>query len=203
MSKCIDLTGQKFGRLTVIKRAENKSGQTMWLCRCECGNERFVCGGNLKSGHTKSCGCLNNEMIGNLNKTHHKYNTRLHGIWAAMKSRCYNPKNNRFKNYGGKGIEVCEDWQSFKPFYDWAMANGYREDLTLDRKDGNKNYCPENCRWATQEEQQNNRSNNHLITYNGETHTLAQWAKLKNINSATLAARLKKGWSTEKAMTKF
>lgn len=199
--KFVDLTGQKFERLTVIKRAENKGSQTMWLCRCDCGKERIVCSGNLKSGHTKSCGCLNDEKVGNLNKTHQKCNTRLHSIWTAMKSRCYNPKNNRYKNYGLKGITVCEEWQEFIPFYKWAVTKGYKEGLTIDRIDNSKGYSPDNCRWATQEEQQNNRSNNHLITYNGETHTLAQWAKIKNIKAVTLAARIKNGWTIERALT--
>ena len=144
---------------------------------------------------------MNNEKIGNLNKTHNKSKTRLHRIWAAMKSRCYNPKNNRYENYGGKGIVVCDEWQDFEPFYDWAMSSGYRDDLTIDRIESSGNYEPSNCRWVTQKAQQNNRRNNHLIAYNGETHTLAEWAKITNIKPSTLLARIKSGWSVERVLT--
>lgn len=202
MGKFKDLTGQKFGRLTVIERAPTKNKRTMWKCVCSCPNKTIfiVDSANLTSGHTKSCKCLNNERIGNLNKTHHKTDTRLHRIWGSMKQRCYNPKNNRYKTYGAEGKTVCEEWQEFAPFYDWAMANGYRNDLTIERIDETKGYLPENCRWATQKEQQNNRRNNHLITYNGKTQTIAQWADDIGIKYQTLLRRINVSkWNIEKA----
>lgn len=133
---------------------------------------------------------------------HGGYGTRLYEIWRSLKKRCLNPKTEQYSNYGGRGITVCDEWRdSFQAFYDWAMANGYRDDLTLDRIDGNGNYEPSNCRWATWKEQQNNRRNNHFITYNGETKTLKQWSEQVGIDWDILYSRLKKGWSVEKALT--
>lgn len=118
-----------------------------------------------------------------------------------MKSRCYNPKDISYKNYGAKGISICEEWKSLNNFYDWAMSNGYREGLSIDRIDGNKNYCPENCRWATQYEQSNNRCNNHLLTYNGKTQTIRQWSDETGIEWYTINNRLSRGWSIERTLT--
>lgn len=138
-----------------------------------------------------------------MNYKHGKRHTRIYDIWRSMRQRCYNPNTNRYKNYGGKGIKVCDEWrESFEAFYEWAMANGYADNLTIDRKDTNGNYEPNNCRWVTMKEQQNNRLNNHLETYNGETHTIAEWSEITGIKMCTLWARLKKyGWSIEKALT--
>lgn len=207
MSKLIDLTGQKFGRLTVAERAENgvrKNGSsyTRWLCKCDCGKELIVDGGNLKKGHSKSCGCYAREQIIKTHTTHGQKKSRLYVIWRGMKSRCANPKTNRYKNYGGKGIKVCDEWlHDFKAFYDWSMSHGYADNLTLDRIDANGNYEPLNCRWVTIKEQENNRTNNHWITYNGETHTMMQWAEITGINFHTIKSRLKMGWTVERALT--
>ena len=128
--------------------------------------------------------------------------SRIYHIWNSMKQRCSNPKTISYKYYGAKGVEVCQEWQdSFQAFYDWAMANGYAENLTIDRKDTNGNYCPENCRWATNKEQQNNTSYNKLHTYNGETLNVMQWAEKTNISANLLYKRLARGWDIEKALT--
>ena len=128
--------------------------------------------------------------------------TRIYHIWNAMKQRCSNPKTISYKYYGAKGVEVCQEWQdSFQAFYDWAMANGYAENLTIDRKDTNGDYCPQNCRWATNKEQQNNTSYNKLHTYNGETLTVMQWAEKTNMSANLLYKRLGRGWDIRKALT--
>lgn len=130
-------------------------------------------------------------------KSEHKKaeNKRLYGIWSNMKTRCYNPKVKAYQHYGGRGIEVCKEWQKYDVFYRWAMSSGYQDNLTLDRIDSDENYCPENCRWATQKEQQNNRRNNHLLTYNGVTRTLKQWEEICGIDYSLIKYRLKHGYS--------
>ena len=193
-----DLSGKKFGKLTVIKLAKTPSGQAgaYWECRCDCGNKKIVRAATLKNGDTKSCGCAKFSGVTN----HGLYKTRLHTIWLLMRDRCLNKNSTNYKRYGGRGISVCEEWNEFKPFYDWAMANGYKDGLSIDRIDNNGDYCPSNCRWATRVEQANNTRRNRWIEYNGETHTLAEWGRLYNIPYDKLWSRLSYGWSLERAL---
>lgn len=156
--KLIDLTGQKFGRLTALRRGETINKRTRWVCSCECGKEITVEANNLKTGHTISCGCVQRERTSEANKTHGMRSTRLYRVWNDMKNRCYRQSYHAFNHYGGRGIKVCDEWlNDFQAFYNWAIANGYQVDLTIDRINSNGNYCPENCRWATMAEQNENK----------------------------------------------
>lgn len=203
MDSKYDLTGKKFERLTVIKRVENsKSGQTRWLCKCSCGNETIVWGCHLRNGHTRSCGCMQKEKLKQIKhyKKHGLHGTRLYRIWNGIKNRT-TMYNNNYKNYNARGIRICTEWQEFEPFYNWAIKNGYQDNLTIDRIDVNKNYEPSNCRWATMKEQQNNKRNNVYLEHNGEIHTLTEWEEKLNMNKGTLKNRIKRGWSVERALT--
>lgn len=208
MGKYRDLTGQKFGRLTAIKDAgRTKNMQVLWLCKCDCGGMTVTQGAHLTSGHTKSCGCLHKEKIRTNNEKHGVLKNlygklpRIYRIWARMKQRCMDPKVKEYYRYGGRGISVCKEWLEFEPFYKWAMANGYRDDLTIDRINNDGNYEPGNCRWVTYQEQVINSTSSKLITYKGETKNIKNWAKTLGIPYTALMHRIRKGWSIERAFT--
>ena len=168
---------------------------------CDCGNRKVIEGYKLKTGHTKSCGCLVREN-GLNNKTHGMTNTRLYRIYAGIKDRCLNKSNERYSDYGGRGIEICEEWLSdFMSFYNWAIDNGYSEELSIDRIDVDGNYEPNNCRWATKLEQANNKRNNILITYNGITDTLPNWSRKTGISKSCLEYRHNHDWNIERMLT--
>lgn len=158
-TKKINLIGQRFGRLTVIEQSSvAKNGIYTWICKCDCGNiTKPIRGDCLRNGHRKSCGCIKKEVCGRFT-THGKSTTRLYCIWVNMRQRCGNPRTKQFKDYGGRGITVCDEWKdNFQAFYDWAMSHGYSDELTIDRIDNDKGYSPDNCRWATMKEQSKNK----------------------------------------------
>ena len=172
----------------------------MWECKCDCGNLTPVSRNNLTSGHTLSCGCLQQRMRrhGEYHKIHGQTGTRLHRIWKDMKTRCTNPNAINYDNYGGRGISVCEEWRKDSyAFREWAVANGYCDDLTLDRIDVNGNYCPENCRWVTRKEQNNNRRDNRKLTFNGRTQSIPEWAEELGLSYGGLYDRLRRGLPIE------
>lgn len=199
MSKLKDLSGMKFGRLTVIDRAENKSGNTRWNCICKCGNKTKSHASSLISGKTKSCGCLGIKNATNSKIKHGNSKTKLYRIWSGMKKRCYNKKYDHFNNYGGKGIKVCDEWKNdFISFKNWALNNGYKEYLEIDRIDFNGNYEPNNCRFQNRTQQIRNRSNTVFIEFNFETKTLKEWCEIYNVNYKLVHSRYKKGWDYKK-----
>lgn len=205
LKNCIDMTGKVCGRLTVVSRYETKKRGAYWLCDCECGKQTVVCGRNLRTGHTKSCGCLHDDLSSERtierNRTHEMSGTRLYHIWTDMKKRCKNKNHWAFERYGGRGVSVCGEWDNdFLSFHNWAVEHGYSENLTIDRKDNDGNYCPENCMWVTMVEQANNKSNNTKVVFHGEEYTVAQLSRMCGISYRTLYRRIHcSGWDAEKA----
>ena len=193
----LELAGRRFGRLVVLSEAgRNLDGKVTWLCLCDCGNTTVKSGPRLKSGVNRSCGCL----IGGRNATHRMKGTRIYRIWANMLSRTRNPNASQYAVYGGRGITVCERWQSFENFYA-DMGPTYTEGLTIDRINSDGNYEPANCRWATPLEQGRNTRRNKWITYSGHTLIMSEWAAALGIPYKRLVDRDARGWSPERALT--
>lgn len=199
----IDITGNKYGRLTVIRENGKNGKNIIWLCKCDCGKEVSVIAYNLKNGHTRSCGCFQKESKSNTHSTHKCSNSRLYRIWIHIKNRCLNAHVPHYKYYGGRGIKVCPEWEkSFVSFMNWSLSNGYKDGLSIDRINVNGNYDPDNCRWVDMKIQANNKTNNRIIEYNGEKKTLSLWADEKGIKRVTLQKRIfDYGWDIEKALT--
>ena len=194
-----DLTGRKFGRLTVIRMTdERRSRHVVWECLCDCGNRHFVPSNSLLSGKTKSCGCFMIESRGVSRITHHMSNEKIYAVWQKMRKRCYYKSDKNYKDYGGRGIVVCDDWNSdFKRFYDYVSQLPHFGELgySLDRINNDGNYEPGNVRWATQTEQGRNRRNCITITANGETRTAIEWAELLGVHPNKIYYRIKHGKS--------
>jgi CRISPR/Cas system CSM-associated protein Csm2 small subunit len=190
-----NLIGQKFGRLTVVKKAPNKTGRVAWCCKCNCGNEDeiIVVAHSLKQGSTLSCGCLNAE-----NKLKHGMSkSRIYRIYRGMKDRCFNSNKSEYKYYGERGVTICDEWldkeNGFINFYNWAMNNGYRDNLEIERLDVEGDYEPNNCAWITHFEQMSNTRQNVFVEINGEVKTVAEWSRVTGLEENTIRIRLKKG----------
>lgn len=201
--KVIDMTGYKTGRIKVVEQAgKNKRGNILWRYECSCGGGGVATADAIR--RMKSCGCIRKEkgkeFFHNYNITHGESRTRIYIIWGNMINRTSNKKNKDYKNYGGRGITVCEEWKDYLTFKKWALENGYSDTLTLDRIDNDKGYYPGNCRWTDKETQNNNKQQSRKLEYKGEIKSVEQWAKEYNINRGTLVNRLNKGMSIKEAL---
>lgn len=200
-SRVMDLTGQRFGRLTVIGLHPTETRKTFWYCQCDCGNYKVVRADSLRSGAVKSCGCLKKEQDEenlvkgygrrtNLERGYKVAGTRLYYIWQGMRGRCYDKNNKRYERYGGRGITVCDEWnKDYAVFHKWAMENGYAENLTIDRINNDGNYEPSNCRWSTSKEQSCNRTTNVLVKIGNATKALSEWCEIFELDYKMVSAR--------------
>lgn len=183
--------GDKYNKLTAIKFShKDKKSCQFWLFRCDCGNEKVIWVNNVKRGNTKACGCLY--------KIHGKTKTETFKSWGDLRQRCLNKNDINYKNYGGRGITVCEEWLNFENFY--KDMGDRPEGKSIDRINNDGNYCKENCRWATPKEQSNNRRSNHFITYKNKTQTISQWSEELRIKCGYISTRLHRGWSVKRAL---
>lgn len=205
-----DLTGKKFYYLLVLnKTRKDKNGHWYWKCKCDCGNIKEILGSHLIQGNVKSCGCYNSKRASKFCKDKTIIpNKRIMYIWQSMKQRCYNQKSISYKNYGAKGIKICDEWKNNpKLFYNWAIENGYNEkakygECTIDRIDVNGNYEPSNCRWIPMNKQVLNTSKNHYLELNEEKYTVYEWSIITGIKSSTILQRINKyHWSVKRALT--
>ena len=190
-----DYIGKTFNLLTVISTEDaNGLGKARKaMCKCICGNYKKVAFQDLRNGHTKSCGCLKRERIISYSTKHGMSRHPLTPIYSAMIQRCTNPENDRYRDYGGRGITICEEWRNNNTlFFKWALNNGWKQGLEIDREDNEKGYSPENCRIVTEKVQQRNKRNNRMITYKGETKSLAEWCELLKLSYSAMLTRIHK-----------
>lgn len=203
-NKFIDMTGRVYGRLTIIKRVPTPKHLrvTHWECKCECGNLIVTSRPNLITGHTTSCGCYARELIsGNkYRETHNESTTRLYYVWQNMKQRCYDESLENYKDYGGRGIKICDEWMEYANFANWAKANGYKNNLSIDRIDVNGDYKPTNCRWVTMKQQNRNKTTTRYIELKGVKKSVGEWSEILNIPISTIINRLDRGCDAEEAL---
>lgn len=194
--------GERFDRLVVQSHiGPDQYGSIHWRCICDCGNVTDVKNYDLTSGHTRSCGCLRPDATSASITTHGLSYSRLYRVWSGMIARCTIPSCTGYNNYGGRGITICDEWKSdFLSFYKWAISHGYQKGLTIDRKDVNGDYCPENCRWATKKQQANNKRGTTYIVYNGLSMTISEASEQYGIPRDVLSRRIRDGWSDENAI---
>lgn len=198
--KAEDLAGKRFGKLTVVKKIGRKNRSNYWQCHCDCGNDVNCYQYNLMRGTSTSCGCLRSYYSKQSRNCHGESTGILYKKWSSIKTRCTNQNDPHYKDYGGRGIKLCDEWQEYWPFREWAYANGYQEDLTIERKDVNGNYCPENCCWITGFEQASNKRRSVFLEYGGKKQTISQWSRELGIGKETIAYRVHAGWSAEECL---
>ena len=203
MPKAIDVTNQKFGRLTGVERRGSKNKDTLWLFDCECGNQKIIRLDDVRSGRTKSCGCFNSENTGNRFRKHGLRQTHEYNVWCWMKARCYSPNTTGYVNYGGRGVYVCDKWMdNFAAFYA-DMGPRPSSKHSIDRIDNDGPYSLENCRWATRTDQNNNTRRNIKYSYDGCHLTISEWANKLGVDRTTIYWRLRHGWTMEKALSTY
>lgn len=196
-----DLSGQRFGRLMAVSPAgATPAGAYRWHCRCDCGAQKVVTGMHLVSGDTASCGCLRRDINSALHARHRMVRSSEYKAWQCMRSRCLNPRNPDYRNYGGRGVAVCEQWDSFESFLA-DMGSKPSRAHTIDRIDNNGNYEPSNCRWATRKQQNRNRRDNRHLSFRGQTKVLSEWIEELGLSRAAVNSRLHRGWSVERTFT--
>lgn len=201
MAKYNILPGDRFGKLTVLSEAPPKHNSRFFHCRCECGNSTVTSSRDLWHGFAKSCGCLRAEKFADSRRTHGKSNEPIYKTWIAMKQRCFNNSHPNYKYYGGRGISICKEWFTFENFYNWAVENGYQDGLTIERKNNDGDYCPENCTWIPKSKQQQNTRKTIRVKINGiHFRSLKEAAKYYNVNYNIVCIRRSKGWSISKAL---
>lgn len=190
-----NMIGTKFnGSVVETRHGVDKWGQALWECLCSCGNKFTTTGGNIRSGNTKSCGCMKKSFIKEANTTHGDSNTRIYNIWCDMKRRCHSPANYSYEHYGARGISVCEEWgASYEVFKEWSENNGYADNLSIDRIDNDGNYTPDNCRWAGRKVQGRNKRDNRIVDYRGKRMTMAELIETVGMPESTVRYRIKKG----------
>jgi len=209
-----DLTGRRYGRIVVVKRIGSRSRgikkqikTPLWLCKCDCGRETQATSAELRTGDKRSCGCLAREILTARNMTHGDAHSgslyfRLYHLWFGMLDRCENPHSDSYKDYGGRGISVCEEWHDYPSFKMWAISNGYKNGLTIDRVNNDAGYSPDNCRWTNYTEQANNRRSCRYVTINGKTKTITEWCRIYGTNEYTAYSRIDRfGWNPVDAVT--
>jgi hypothetical protein len=203
MREKINFAGMKIGKITIVSFVERKKGKSYWKCKCDCGNEFIGEVHNIKNrierhgqNYCKKCRTQANITHGDSKKKDGK--TRLYSIWQGMRYRCEKEYASKYEYYGGRGIRVCQEWQDYSVFKEWALANGYNDNLTIDRINSDGNYEPSNCQWITRKEQANNTSQVNHFLYKGKSYTMAELSELTGISRITLDARLRKGWPIEK-----
>ncbi|POP31673.1 hypothetical protein C3B58_15365 [Lactonifactor longoviformis] len=196
-SKVLDISGMRFGHLIAVERIHRNGSRSYWKCICDCGNEKIILLQNLRNGDATSCGCQRIKSITRHGGSH----TKLYVVWQGMVRRCYDSKSKNYVNYGARGIHVCDEWRGdFGIFQKWAVQNGYRDGLSIDRINNDGNYSPNNCRWTTDKVQMNNTRKTVYLEINGVRKPISFWADEYGISKATIRERVKRGWLVEEAV---